>query len=178
MSWPETRPSPPPIDNHADEREMLRHFLDYYRAALIDRAWGLTVEQLQIALPPSTLTLSRLIGHMTLVEEHWFRVRFDGEDFSERSAAFDFDADPDAEMTHAQSLSIDELIAAFEAAVADARAREEAVESLDQVSRRSHPRTGETWNLRWIMVHMIEEYARHCGHADFIRESIDGDTAG
>ncbi len=157
---------------------MLRQFLDYYRAALIDRAWGLDAEKLQRALPPSTLSLSRLIGHMTLVEEHWFRVRFDSDDLSERSAAFDFDRDPDAEMTHAQSLSIDELLSAFEAAVDDSRAREAAAESLDQVSKQSHPRTGETWNLRWIMVHMIEEYARHCGHADLIRESIDGDTAG
>ncbi len=177
MSWPEARPAPPPIDTHAGEREMLRQFLDYYRAALVDRAWGLTTDQLQVKLPPSTLTLSRLIGHMALVEEHWFRVRFDGEEFSERSASFDFDADPDAEMTHAQSVSIDALIAAFETACEDARIREAAAESLDQESKRPHPRTGETWNLRWIMVHMIEEYARHCGHADFIRESIDGDTA-
>jgi uncharacterized damage-inducible protein DinB len=178
MSWPEDRPAPPSIDTHAGERETLRQFLDFYRAALLDRAWGLTVEQLQIVQPPSTLTLSRLIGHMTLVEEHWFRVRFDGEDLSERSASFDFDVDPDAEMTHAQSLSIDDLTTSFEAACEDSRAREAAAKTLDQASRRSHPRTGETWNLRWIMVHMIEEYARHCGHADFIRESIDGDTAG
>lgn len=177
MSWPDPRPAPPPIDTHAGEREMLRQFLDFYRAALIDRAWGLTPSQLQITQAPSTLSLARLIGHMTLVEEHWFRVRFDGEDLSERSASFDFDADVDAEMTHAESLSIEQLIAAFHAACEDSRRREAAAESLDQVSKRSHPRTGETWNLRWIMVHMIEEYARHCGHADFIRESIDGDTA-
>ncbi len=178
MPWPETRPAPPSIDNHAGEREMLRQFLDYYRWALLDRAWGLSREQLQIKLPPSTLTLSRLIGHMALVEENWFRVRLDGEEETAWTASLDFDADPDAEMTDAQTFAIDELLDKFQAAVDDSRAREAAAESLDQVSVGSHPRTGETWNLRWIMVHMIEEYARHCGHADLIRESIDGDTAG
>ena len=176
MPWPENRPDEPSIDPYAGERETLRQFLDFYRMALLDRAWGLTHEQLQVNLPPSTLTLSRLIGHMTLVEESWFRVRFDGEEPGERSAGFDFDTDPDAEMTHAQTLSIDELLANFHDAVADSRAREAAAESLDQISVRAHPRDGEKWTLRWIMVHMIEEYARHCGHADFIRESIDGDT--
>ncbi len=157
---------------------MLREFLDFYRGALIDRAWGLSHQQLQVALPPSTLTLSRLIGHMAVVEENWFKVRFDGEEWGELSASFDFESDPDAEMTHAQTLSVEDLLAWFERAVADSRAREAAAGSLDQISVRSHPRSGQQWNLRWIMVHMIEEYARHCGHADLIRESIDGDTAG
>ncbi len=60
---------------------------------------------------------------------------------------------------------------------ADSRRRCQQAKSLDQLSVDSNP-NGEHWNLRWIVVHMIEEYARHCGHADFIRESIDGDTAG
>ncbi len=171
-----TRRALPAIPLQADERTMLEAFLDHYRASLADRAHGLSHEQLQIALPPSTLTLSRLLGHMALVEQHWFQKRFDGEDLGEPWASLDWGDDDDAEMTLAQTWSIEELFERFEAAVADSRARVEAAESLDQLSARSH-RNGDHWQLRWILVHMIEEYARHCGHADFIRESIDGDLA-
>ena len=172
-----TRPPAPPIPTEADERETLIAFLDYYRAALLDRAYGLSDEQLQIALPPTTLTLSRLIGHMTFVERWWFQDRFDGEDIAPLPEGYDFEADPDAEMAYAQTLSGTDLLAAFNESAADSRRRVDAA-TLDQRSARSHPRrTEEYWNLRWIMVHMIEEYARHCGHADLIRESIDGNVA-
>ncbi len=177
MSWPATRPEPPDIDHYGAEREALRQFLDYYRSALVDRAWGLTNEQLQITLPPSTLTLSRLIAHMAVVEAWWFREQLDGEDPDELVASLDFDADADAEMTHGQNLETEALLEWFWASVEDSRRREAQAASLDQISVGSHPRSGERWNLRWIMIHMIEEYARHCGHADLIRESIDGDTA-
>jgi uncharacterized damage-inducible protein DinB len=172
-----TRPPPPDIPLQADERTMLNAFLDFYRAALVDRARELTQEQLQVTLPPSTLTLSRLIGHMAGVETYWFREVLAGDDPPELFASLDWDADPDAEMALAQQWSVEELFAHFEAAVADSRERVERVESLDQVSSRPNG-SGEHWNLRWILIHMIEEYARHCGHADLIRESIDGDVAG
>lgn len=87
-----------------------------------------------------------------------------------------FGADRDAEMTLAQSWPGERLFARFEAAVVDSRARVESADSLDQLSKESNS-DGEHWSLRWILVHMIEEYARHCGHADLIRESIDGDAA-
>ncbi len=170
------RPALPPIPLEADERTMLLAFLDFYRATLVDRALGLSHSQLQIALPPTTLTLSRLIGHMALVEQHWFQDRFDGEEIGEPFAALDWDADRDAEMTMAQAWSVDELFTKFDASVVDARARIDAAPSLDQLSTRPN-RDGEHWSLRWILIHMIEEYARHCGHADLIRESIDGDIA-
>ena len=172
-----TRPPAPDIPLVGDEHTMLTTFLDFYRAALIDRAYGLDHDQLQVTLAPSDLTLSRLIGHMAMVEYTWFLHRFDGQDMCEPFVSFDWEADVDAEMTWAQSLSRDELIAAFDTAVADSRARVAAAESYDKLSVvRDH--SDQPWNLRWIMVHMIEEYARHCGHADLIRESIDGDTAG
>jgi uncharacterized damage-inducible protein DinB len=154
---------------------MLLAFLDFYRAALVDRALELTHEQLNIGHPPSSLTLSRLIGHMALVEYTWFRERFAGDEIPEPFAALDWDADRDAEMTLAQTWSIDELLAQFSAAVADSRARIDTASSLNQLSIHTN-REGEQWSLRWILVHMIEEYARHCGHADLIRESIDGDV--
>lgn len=155
---------------------MLDAFLDNFRADLLDRAWGLDHHQLQIVHPPSTLTLSRLIGHMALVEHIWFQDRFDGEGYPAWADALDHDADPDAEMTEAQALSVDDLLARFSGAVEDSRRRAAAARSLDQLSKMPN-RDGEHWNLRWIMIHMVEEYARHCGHADLIREAIDGDTA-
>ena len=114
---------------------------------------------------------------MTLVESVWFRQRFEGDDEAEPYASLDWDADADAEMTLAQTWPVDELFSRFHAEVEHSRATTvAAAPSLDALSARPD-RNGEHWNLRWILVHMIEEYARHCGHADLIRESIDGDTA-
>jgi len=155
---------------------MLTAFLDYYRADFLDRAYGLTSAQLQVSLPPSTLSLSRLIGHMTLVEYSWFQDRFDGKGEPEPYASLGWEADIDAEMTLAETWETQELLERFKAAVADSRARESAAESLDQLSAQTN-RDGEHWSLRWILIHMVEEYARHCGHADLIRQSIDGDLA-
>ncbi|BAN01899.1 DinB family protein [Ilumatobacter coccineus] len=172
-----TRPPVPPIPFAADERTTLNAFLDQYRAAFLDRAWGLDSTQLNITLPPSSLSLARLIGHMTGVENCWFLERFDGQPEPAYAAALDWEADPDAEMTRAETLPVDQLLAEFDEACNDARRRAAAADSLDQLSTATSP-SGERYSLRWIMVHMIEEYARHCGHADLIRESIDGDTAG
>ena len=172
-----TRPAPPPLPLQADERTMLLAFLEFYRMALVDRALGLDHGQLQVAVAPSSLTLSRLIGHMTLVEQTWFCERFDGEDIAEPWFSFDWDADRDSEMAYAQTLDPAELFAQFDNAVADSRRRIDEAVSLDQLSKTPNQH-GEHWSMRWILIHMIEEYARHCGHADLIRESIDGDVAG
>ncbi len=171
-----TRPDSPPIPLAADERTSLLAFLDFLRADFVDRAFGLDHAQLQMALAPSSLTLSRLIGHMALVEGIWFRVRFAGQEEAATWEAIDWDADPDGEMALSQTWTVEELHDRFAAAVDDSNTRIEAASSLDQLSAGAN-REGEHWNLRWILVHMIEEYARHCGHADLIRESIDGDTA-
>jgi len=155
---------------------MLNAYLDFYRAALKDRAFGLSHDQLQLAHPPATLTLARLIGHMTMVEYVWFRDRFDGHRMVELFDSLNWDADTDAEMTLAQTWPVEELFERFDTAIDDSRARSNAAASLDAVSARTN-HEGEHWSLRWIMIHMIEEYARHCGHADLIREAIDGDVA-
>jgi uncharacterized damage-inducible protein DinB len=170
------RPDPPYIANEGDERTLLTQFLDFYRAALIDRAWGLDEAQLQQTLPPSSLSIGRLISHMAYVEHIWFRVRFAGQDMPGTFASLDWDADPDAEMTLSSTWGLDRLITEFDAAVAFARRTTVAASSLDQQSAGADG-SGEHWNLRWILIHMIEEYARHCGHADLIREAIDGDLA-
>ncbi len=170
------RPPAPHIPNSGDEETLLNAFLDFYRAALLDRAFGLSEEQLRIALPPSSLTLSRLIGHMAMVEETWFLDRFAGVEEIGPWQSLDWEADRDAEMTLAQTWSTEQLFATFEASVAASQEQVAAASSLDQLSAKPD-RQGEHWNLRWILIHMIEEYARHCGHADLIRESIDGNTA-
>lgn len=153
---------------------MLNSFLDFYRAALLDRAHGLDQGQLNRTLPPSSLTISRLLAHMAWVEQVWFRVRFDGGEFVHPFDDLDLDADPDAEMNLSTRWSLEELTAIYNDSISDSRSRVAATSSFDEVSNAS--REGRHWSMRWIMVHMIEEYARHCGHADLIRESIDGDT--
>ncbi len=156
---------------------MLDEFLDYYRAALVDRAWGLTHAQLQIQLPPSDLSLGKLLAHMALVERIWFQVRFDGDEMPEPWSSLDWEADPDAEMSAAEAMTVEELLTQFDGSVDNSRTRLSAVDDLDQLSERTN-QEGEGWSMRWILIHMIEEYARHCGHADLIRQSIDGNTAG
>lgn len=111
---------------------------------------------------------------MVAVEQNWFRVRFAGGEYGEPWNSLDFSTDKDAEMTIAETWSGDEVRSRFDETIAESRTIA-ANAGLDDLSVKAD-RDGNHWNLRWILVHMIEEYARHCGHADLIRESIDGDT--
>lgn len=167
--WGE-RPDAPPLPNTGNERDTLVAFLNFYRSAFLDRAWGLDAAGMNTALFPGGLTLVRLLGHLTFVEYWWFRHMLDGEPYE----VFDFEADRDAEMTRAESLSIADLLAEFREATEESNRRVATWDSLDDVART--PRSNGPVSLRWILVHLIEEYARHCGHADLIRESIDGDV--
>ncbi len=166
-----THPDPP---HAAPERETLRAFLDYYRALLLDKAGGLTRTQLHTRLEPSTLTLGNLLHHMAVVEHWWFNEAFAGNDSLEPWASAPWDNDPDWDFNTASELDTAVIIERYEGAVAMSRVIESSAESLDDLSVRT--RKDEHWSLRWIMVHMIEEYARHAGHADLIRESVDGET--
>ncbi|RMI38287.1 DinB family protein [Streptomyces triticirhizae] len=153
----------------ADERTMLRAYLDFHRATLALKCEGLDDEQLRrAASPPSTLTLLGLVRHMAEVERAWFRRTINREDvplvWSERG---DFQAAYDA-----SSATREEAFAAWEAEVAAARRIEEAAASLDVTA--PHARTGEPVSLRLVMLHLIHEYARHNGHADLVREAVDG----
>lgn len=158
----------------ASERETLRRYLDYYRALLLDKAGGLTDEQLHTRLEPSTLTLGNLLHHMAVVEHWWFNEAFAGNDSLEPWASAPWDEDRDWDFNIASELDTAVIIERYEAAVAMSQEIESAADSLDILSVKT--RKDEHWSLRWIMVHMIEEYARHTGHADLIRESIDGET--
>lgn len=154
------------------ELTMLTEFLDFYRTVLLRKASGLTDVQLTATVAASTLTIGQLIRHMTLVEDHWFDETFAGRPEREPWASADWDADRDWEMTTAHGMSFADLHADFDEACKRSRDHLAAAASLDVLA--SGGDTSNGVSLRWIVIHMIEEYARHCGHADILRESIDG----
>jgi hypothetical protein len=154
----------------ADERTMLDGFLDYNRSTFLVKCAGLTAEQLAMrSAPPSTLSLLGLVRHLTDVEITWFRRRFGGQEVASvyatadrLDAAFD-DVDPARAEAEVARL-VDEWQAAREAI---------AGLSLDHIF------VSEKWgemSLRWGYSHMIAEYSRHNGHADLLRQGIDGVT--
>lgn len=149
--------------------------LEYYRAVMLRKAEGLTDDQLAIELPPSDLTLGGLLMHLALVEDSWFQATFLGGDMGEPWSEFDWESDPDWEFHHAHEYTRAQIIAQYQGSLARSREAVDRAESLDVVAAQK-TRTGHEINLRWILVHLIEEYARHAGHADLIRESIDGAT--
>ncbi len=170
MTWIAPKIAREPEPFVADERTMLEGWLTYHRQTLLHKCAGLTAEQLKRrSVEPSSLSLLGLVRHMAEVERGWFRSRFAGEDLpsiycSEDNLDGDFDdvADADAEA--------DLEVFRTEVALADDAARGH---SLDETFL---GRRGALISLRWVYVHMIEEYARHNGHADFLRERIDGAT--
>ena len=155
---------------------MLLAWLDFHRATLRQKASGLDGAQLSTRLEPSTLTLGGLVKHMALVEDWWLGVNLAGRAAMAPFDAVDWDATPDWEFDTAAEDSPDELFALHERAVAACDEILGDHHDLDAVAVRRHPRTGEGVSLRWILTHMVEEYARHNGHADLIRESIDTST--
>jgi uncharacterized damage-inducible protein DinB len=156
----------------ADERATLASWLDFYRATLESKCAGLTEDQLRrVSTPPSPLTLLGLVRHMAEVERNWFRRVLAGE---QAPPIFDPDADPDGEDGGFEYTERDTFVDAttvWAREMAAARANC-AGRALDSAS----PFMGAEVTLRWIYTHMIGEYARHCGHADLIRERIDGAT--
>lgn len=155
-----------------EERETLVAFLDFYRAVMLDKAAGLTAEQLATRLGPSTLTLGGLIHHLAVVEHWWFNEALAGNEQLEPWASAPWGEDRDWEFTVAPELEPELITARYLEAIELSRQIEAATPSLDTLSAKS--REGRHWSLRWILIHMIEETARHAGHADLIRESIDG----
>jgi uncharacterized damage-inducible protein DinB len=157
------------------ELDQLTRYLDVQRETILRKCEGLTREQLARPLPPSSLTLGGLLNHLALVEDSWFRVRFSGEPDDDRWAGIDWEADPDYEFRTAADVEPDELRRRYEEACAASRQVVAGAQSLDQLS--AQPRgNGQHFDLRWVMLHLIEETARHAGHADLLREAIDGST--
>ncbi|WP_174536831.1 DinB family protein [Micromonospora chalcea] len=151
------------------ERESLRAFLDFHRATLALKCEGLTDEQLRRpASPPSTLSLLGLVRHMAEVERTWFRRVIAAEDVPlVWSDTGDFQQAYDA-----RDADVAEAFAAWRREIEHARRIEREAASLDVTGHQA--RWGEDVSLRLVMLHMLHEYARHNGHADLIREAIDG----
>ncbi|WP_030147495.1 MULTISPECIES: DinB family protein [unclassified Streptomyces] len=157
----------------ADERTMLEGWLEFHRQTLAWKCEGLGDEQLRSAsAEPSPLSLMGLVRHMADVERNWFRRVLTDEDVA---PLYWSDEDPDGDFRLTGTDTYQEAHAAWQTEIETAR-RNAARFGLDDVSEGKHRRTGERFNLRWIYTHMIEEYARHNGHADLIRERIDGAT--
>ena len=159
------RPRPPRV---GDERAVLDGWLDFHRATLLMKCEGLTFEQLKSRpIPTTTLSLLGLVRHMTEVERGWF-LPFLGEPVSELYATED---NPEGDFADVEDADAAGDVARFGETV-DAISDLLRHRGLDEVEVDE----GRSFNLRWIMTHMVEEYARHNGHADLLREAIDGST--
>ncbi|MHA6617367.1 DinB family protein [Pseudonocardia sp. DLS-67] len=162
------RPRPPAA---AAERTMLAGWLEFHRATLELKCAGLTPAQLATrAAEPSGLSLLGLVRHMADVERSWFRRGLGGED---APPVFYSDADPDGDFDNVDPATADADFATWRVECARAREIAAAIPSLDVMMTR---RNGEAVSARWVLHHMVEEYARHNGHADLLRERIDGVT--
>jgi uncharacterized damage-inducible protein DinB len=162
------------------EAATLLGFLDYQRETLERKCRGLSDEQLRVVLPPSPITLGGLLMHLACVEDSWFTETVGGQPLPEPWARADFDADPDWDWHSAATYSGDALRALWAERVNRSRDMVKAQfgDGEDAALSQTHPAWGrqDPVSLRWVLAHMIEEYARHNGHADLIRESIDGQT--
>lgn len=166
----------PPVA--AAEVEAALGFLDYQRSTLEWRTRGIDAAGMTATTAASTMTLGGLLKHLAWVEDYWFSVRLLGNPPDLYWQAVDWESDPDWEWNSAGDDTPDELRARWEAACAASRGRvDEALAGggFDRLAAVPWP-DGTAPNLRWIVLHMIEEYARHNGHADLLRESIDGQT--
>ena len=151
---------------------MLDQWLDYHRATLRRKCTGLDDEQLRTAsCPPSSLTLLGLVRHLTDVERGWFLRGVAGRSANQIPPLYYSNADPEGDFENLDSASTQSVFDAYEAAIADIRAAVSDAE-LDQ----TFDDGGRPRSVRWVYLHMIEEYARHNGHADLSRERIDGAT--
>lgn len=162
----------------AGESTTLLGFLEYHRATLAWKCSGLDAAGLGQTLGPSSMTLGGLLKHMALVETNWFRRRLHGEDRRPPFDTIDWQSDPDWDWDSAAEDEPDALRHLWEDAVAHARwgiVWALALGGLDQAAAMRWP-DGRAPTLRWMLAHMIEEYARHNGHADLLREAVDGAT--
>jgi uncharacterized damage-inducible protein DinB len=167
------RPEPPVA---ADETATLLGFLEFHRATLAWKCQGLDAAGLRATTAASSMTLGGMLKHLALVEESWFSRSLHGRDLQPPWDTVDWKADPDWDWHSAAEDTPEQLLTLWRDAVA--RSRQLVSEALadgglERPARRTWP-DGRTPSLRWIVVHMIEEYARHNGHADLLRESVDG----
>ncbi|MBV9172005.1 MAG: DinB family protein [Chloroflexi bacterium] len=156
----------PRVPLFADERTMLDAWLDFHRATLLMKCAGLSDEQLKVrSAEPSTLSLLGLVRHMTEVERSWFRRRIGGESSDTAGPRYYTPQREDDDFDALDSAPVQEVFDAYLREI-DLCKQAAGRVGLDEVR---HERS-----VRWIYTHMVEEYARHNGHADLLRERIDG----
>ncbi|HEV2310158.1 MAG TPA: DinB family protein [Acidimicrobiia bacterium] len=157
------------LGGQADERELLTGFLDWYRAVVARKVDGLSWEEASRHMTASGLTPLGVVKHLAWVERHWFQRRFAGLELDLHSGpenAPTFELGPSDTVV---SVVDDYAVATEESRAVTAGA------SLDDVSVHPHPIFGPV-TLRWVLVHLLEETARHAGHLDVMREALDGRT--
>jgi len=155
----------PPYEG--DERTLLNAWLEYHRATLAIKCEGLTHDQLRLrSVPPSELSLLGLVRHMAEVENNWFRFWLGGD-----GPVYRWEGEEDFAVDGAD---VAEAFDYWQAECENARQVVARFTSLDDVG--AGQAKGAGISLRWTLQHMIEEYARHNGHADLLREAIDGTT--
>ncbi|KAB8193993.1 DUF664 domain-containing protein [Nonomuraea phyllanthi] len=170
------RPEPP---ISAGETATLLGFLDYQRATFAWKCAGLDATGLKATVGVSSMTLGGMLKHLAFVEEYWFSRSLHGRDWPAPWDSVDWAADSDWDWHSAAGDSPEQLLGIWQDTVARSRALvEEALADggLGRPAARPPWTDGRVPSLRWIVCHMIEEYARHNGHADLIRESVDGLT--
>jgi uncharacterized damage-inducible protein DinB len=169
------RPEPPLA---GDETAILLGFLEFHRATLGWKCAGLDAAGLAATVAASSMTLGGMLKHLAYVEDEWFSRWLTGRDRQSPWDAVDWKADPDWDWHSAAEDTPEQLHALWQQAMARSRSvvtQALAGGDLGQLAGRAWP-DGRAPSLRWILVHMIEEYSRHNGHADLIRESLDGLT--
>ena len=157
------------LGGQSGERELLAGFLDWYRSVIERKAEGLTLHQASEPMTPSGLSVLGIVKHLAWVERLWLQWRFAGDNASldparDNSVTFRLDATD----------TIESVLAEYRRQIERGRAIA-AQASLDDVSAREHDLFGHV-SLRWVLVHLLEETARHAGHLDLMRERIDGRT--
>lgn len=167
----------PVAPRNGDEAETLVGFLEWLRATIEWKTAGLSDEQLRVPLAPSAMTLGGMLKHLAFVEDHWFGHTIARADRMEPFGTADWEADEDFEWNSAAADSGSDLRTLWGEAVA--RSRKLTARLLDLQPAALDAQHGEgnhRASLRWILTHMIEEYARHAGHVDLLRENLDGLT--
>jgi uncharacterized damage-inducible protein DinB len=173
--WMDPADDPRTYGNPKGEKATLREYLSNYRLTLDMKCGGLEAEQLaRRSVPPSTLSLLGLIRHLAQMENHWFQRVLQARTDQPRLYKRDDDRDADFSGAVADPAVVDEAFAAWKAEIA---AADEWLDTLDEDDLgREVPFDDDTVSVRDVLVHVIEEYARHAGHADLLRECIDGRT--
>jgi len=173
--WVDPADDPRTYGNPTGEKATLREYLGNYRLTLEMKCGGLDADQLaRRYVPPSTLSLLGLVRHLAQMENHWFQRVLQGRTDGPRLFKSDDDWDADFNGAVADHAVVEQAFAAWKAEIA---AADEWLDSLDEDDLgREVPFDDGTVCVRDVLVHVVEEYARHAGHADLLRECIDGRT--